>query len=86
MPNAMLALPNIRGALCSTPQSFAYAQPCSKAAKTRDPLKLAGPISAVSGPKFILLLNTFFRCEELPGKVARWCVLCFQRVACTPAS
>ena len=49
--------------------------PCSNAAKTRNPLKLAGvpqttgPISAASGPKFailwehveeILLLNKFF--------------------------
>jgi len=49
--------------------------PCSNAAKTRNPLKLAGvprttgPISAASGPKFtilwehqedILLLNNFF--------------------------
>jgi len=25
MPNVMVALPNIGGALCSTPQSFAYA-------------------------------------------------------------
>jgi len=50
--------------------------PCSKVAKLRKPLKLAGvpqtgkPISAASGPKFtilwghledILLLNNFFR-------------------------
>jgi len=50
--------------------------PCSNAAKTRNPLKLAGvpqtkeTISAASGPKFtilwghvkeILLLNKFFR-------------------------
>jgi len=34
MPNAMAALLNIGGALCSTPQSLA--------AKTRNPLKLAG--------------------------------------------
>jgi len=49
--------------------------PCSNAAKTRNPLKLAGvpqtaePISAVSGPKFtilwghveeVLLFNSFF--------------------------
>jgi len=26
MPNVMAALPNIGGALCSTPQSLAYAQ------------------------------------------------------------
>ena len=68
MPNVMAALPNIGGAVCSTP-------PCSNAAKTPNPLKFAGvpqtneTISAASGPKFtilwghveeILLLNKFF--------------------------
>jgi len=41
MPNVMVALPNIGGALCSTPQSLAethYYMPCSNAAKTRKPL------------------------------------------------
>jgi len=59
MPNLMAALPNIGGALSSTPQIFADAHytctrvPCSNVAKTRNPLKLAGvpqtnkPISAV---------------------------------------
>jgi len=45
MPNVMAALPNIGGALCSTPQSLADANcwiPCSNAAKTRNPLKFAG--------------------------------------------
>ena len=64
MPNVMVALPNIGGALCSTPQSLAdahYQMPCSNAAKTRNQLKFAGlpqtgqPISAVSGPKFAIL-------------------------------
>ena len=50
--------------LCSTPQSLADATtrvPCSNAAKTRNPLKLAGvpqtrqQISAISGPKFAIL-------------------------------
>ena len=74
MPNVMVALSNIGGALCSTPQSLADAH-YSNAAKTRKPLKLAGvpqtgkPISTASGPKFtilwghvkdILLLNKFF--------------------------
>jgi len=69
-------LPNIGGALSSTPQSLADSQvPCSNAAKTRNPLKFAllpqtpEPISAVSGSKFtilrghveeVLLLNKFF--------------------------
>ena len=45
MPNVMVALPNIGGALCSTLQSLAdahYYMPCSNAAKTRKPLKVAG--------------------------------------------
>jgi len=64
MPNVMVALPNIGGALCSTPQSLAdahYSMPCSNAAKRRNQLKFAGvplmvePISAVSGPKVTIL-------------------------------
>jgi len=59
MPSVMTALPNIGGALSSTPQSLADAH-CRavNAAKTRNPFKFAGvpqtnePISAVSGPKF----------------------------------
>ena len=45
MPNLMVALPNIGGALCSTPQSLAdysYYMPRSNAAKTRMALKLRG--------------------------------------------
>ena len=58
MPNVVGALPNIGGALCSTPQSLADVHcgvPCSNAAKMRNPLILAGmkqttrPISAGSG-------------------------------------
>ena len=63
MPNVMVALPNIGGALCSTPQSLADAHymTFSNAAKTRKPLKVAGvpqtpeTISAASGPKFTIL-------------------------------
>jgi len=64
MPNLMIALPNIRGALCSTPQSLAdahYYMPCSNTAKTRYPLKYDGvpqtrqSISGVSGPTFTIL-------------------------------
>ena len=64
MPNAMVALSNIGGALCSTPQSFAdahYYMPCSNAAKTRNPFKFGGvpqsgkPISASIGQKFTIL-------------------------------
>jgi len=64
MPNVMAALPNIGGALCSTPQSLADAHagvPCSNAAKTRNPLKFVGvpqtpePIAAASWPKFTIL-------------------------------
>ena len=64
MPNVMVALTNIGGALCSTPQSLAdahYYIPCSNAAKTRKPLKVAGlpqtpeTISVASEPKFTIL-------------------------------
>ena len=65
MPNVMVALPNIDGALCSTPQSLGLTPttrvPCSNAAKTRNPLKFAGvpqtneTISAASRPKFTIL-------------------------------
>jgi len=64
MPNVMAALSNIGGALCSTPQSFAVANtrvPCSNAAKTETPLKLAWmpqtkeTISAAGRPKFTRL-------------------------------
>ena len=64
MPNVMVALPNIGGALCSTPQSLAdahYLTAVSNAAKTRKPLKLAGvpqttgSISAASRRKFTIL-------------------------------
>jgi len=63
MPNVMAALPNIVGALCSAPQSWltpTTTVPCSKAAKTQNPLKFAGmpqtnaPISAVGGPTELL--------------------------------
>jgi len=59
MPNVMVALPNISGALCSTLQSLAdahYSMPCSNAAKTPNQLKFGGvpqtgqPISAASRP------------------------------------
>ena len=60
----VVALPNIGGALYSTPQSLAdahYYMPCSNAAKTRNPLKLPRvpqtneTISAANGPKFTIL-------------------------------
>jgi len=64
MPNVMVALPNISGALCSTPQRLAdadYYMLCINAAKTQNPLKFAGVpqttglISAACGPKFTIL-------------------------------
>jgi len=89
MPNVMAALPNICGALCSihevrlTPTARV---PFSNAAKTRNPLKLAGvpqtpeTISAVSGPKFailrehleeVLLFNKFFSRLSIHALVAK---------------
>ena len=67
MTNVMAALPNIGGALCSMPQSLADPTtrvPCSNAAKTQKPLKLAGvpqthqQISAISRPKFTIIVRT----------------------------
>ena len=64
MPDVMVALPNIGGALYSTPQSLAdahYYMPCSNTAKARNQLKFGGvpqtseTISAASGPKFRIL-------------------------------
>jgi len=66
MPNMMVALPNIGGALYSTPQSVADAHyymymSCSNAAKTRNQLNCGGvpqsneTISAASGPKLTIL-------------------------------
>jgi len=64
MPNVMVALPNVGGALCSTPQRLAdthYFTAVQYAAKTRRPLKFRGvpqtgqPISAASRPKFTIL-------------------------------
>jgi len=70
MPNVMAVLPNIGGALCSTPQTVAdahYQSACRNDAKTRNPLKLAGvlqtrqQISTVSRPEFaIFVLYGFF--------------------------
>jgi len=65
MPNVMAALPNIGGAFCSTPQGLDDAHYYSavqyNAAKTRNPLELAGvsqtneTISAASMQKFAIL-------------------------------
>ena len=67
MANVMVTLPNIGGALCSTPQSLAdahyYYVPCYRpnAAKTSKLLKFAGvpqtrqQISTVCRPKFTIL-------------------------------
>jgi len=64
MPNVMVALPNIGGALCSTPQSLAdahYQSAVQYAAKMRKLFKLVGApqtrkqISAISSPKFAIL-------------------------------
>ena len=67
MPNVMVALPNVGGALYSITQSLAdahYYMPCSNAAKARNQLKFGGvphtneTISAASGPKFTILWET----------------------------
>jgi len=68
MPNAMLALPNIGGALCSTPQRVSDTQPCGNAAKTRKPLTLAGMpdrSQPLVGRSSYCCLTRFFRCEDI---------------------
>ena len=65
MPNLMVALPNIGGALCSMPQSLADAGPLLDAVQKRcqdaKPVEICmgpqtpEPISAVSRPKFTVL-------------------------------
>jgi len=64
MPNVMIALPNVRGALYSMPQSLAdahYYILCSNDAKTRNQLKFGGvpqtneTISAATKLKFTIL-------------------------------
>jgi len=67
MPNMMVALPNVGGALYSMPQSLAdahYYIPWSNAAKMRKQLKFGRvpqtnkTMSAASGPKFTILWGT----------------------------
>ena len=59
MPNVMATLPNIGGAVRSTPQNSAdahyYRVPCSNAAKTRNPL-----ISVVESLR--ISSTTFMQC------------------------
>ena len=87
MPNVMVALPNIGGALCPTPQSLADAirVSCSNAAKTRNPLKYArvpqtnDTFSAASGKytilcghvEEVLMLNKFFFRLSIHALVAK---------------
>jgi len=83
MPNVMVALPNIGGALCSMPQSLAdahYYMPCSNAAKARNPLKFAGvpqttgSISAASRPKFTILWEYVEEISLLNKFFFRWSI------------
>jgi len=86
MPNVMVTLPNMGGALCSTPQSLAgahYYMPCSNAAKTRKPLKVAGspklpkrsqPLVDRSSPyrgdmwrRYCCLTSFFSDCRYMPS-------------------
>ena len=72
MPNLMVALSNIAGALCSTPQTLAdahYYMPCSNAAKTLNPLKFAGcpklvnrsqPLVGGSSPYYLDLWSSYW--------------------------
>ena len=64
MPNLMAALPNIGGALCSTPQSFAdahYQSAMQQRCQDTKPVEISWgaqtlqQISGASGPKFTIL-------------------------------
>jgi len=85
MPNVMAALPNIGGALCSTPQSLANAHYYS-AVQDAKPVEISWvpqtpePTSAVSRPKFavlwghvqeVLLFNKFFFRLSICASVAK---------------
>ena len=73
MPNVMVALPNIGGALCSTPQSLAdadYYMPRSNAAKTRNPLKAAR------------IPQTPERSQPLVGRSSLYCGDIWRRYCC----
>jgi len=71
MPNVMVALPNIGGALCSTPQSLAdahYLTAVQQRCQDAKPVEICrvpqttGPMSAASGRKFTIFccLASFF--------------------------
>jgi len=75
MPNVMVALPNIGGALYSTPQSLADAQyymPCRGFFPTVDTCLSCEDIARQS-------------CEMMPRwrSLATFCVLYFQQAACS---
>jgi len=72
MPNVMAALPNIGDALCSTPQVWLTPNtgvPCSNAAKTRNPLKLAG-VPQTTGRSQPLVGRTYHIVGTCGGDIA----------------
>ena len=67
MPNVMGALPNVGGALYSTPQSLAdarYYMPCSNAANARNLLKFAG-VPQTTGSISALVGRSSPYCEDM---------------------
>jgi len=72
MPDVIGDLPNVGGALCSTPQSLADAHymPCGNAAKTRNPSKLAG------------VPQTHYRSKPLVGRSSPYCEDMWRRNCC----
>jgi len=88
MPNVMVALPNMGGALCSTPQSLADACQDAKPVEICRVPQTTASISAASGPKLailwghvdgILLLNKFFpivdmwlSCEDISYRIVSY--------------
>jgi len=70
MPNLMAALPNIGGALCSTPQSLADAQYYTVNHKKRDILFLT--ITLANLHRFLQFLYHFNREEILHATVVKF--------------
>ena len=74
MPNVMVALPNIGGALCSTPQSLAdahYLTACSNAAKRESRLNLQGCLKLAN------------RSQPLVGRSSPYCEDIWRTYCCS---
>ena len=77
MPNLMVALLNIGGALCSTPQSLAdahYCMPCSNAGNTQNALKFVGVPKLPDGSQPLVARSSPY-CGDIWRRY--WCLTSF---------